>query len=147
MSSTPTSYLYRSGRAPPADYEIISTELEEFASQMREAEVAPHEGMRIVQSTWPILRINHRRSRLIYDAFYKQKRISRELYEWCLEERLADRDLIAKWKKSGYEGLCCLRCINQRETTHSTNCICRVPRKELRKPIECQHCGCNGCGG
>lgn len=38
-------------------------------------------------------------SRYIYEMFYKRKEISRELYEWCLRENLADKNLIAKWKK------------------------------------------------
>jgi bud site selection protein 31 len=47
-------------------------------------------------------------SRYIYELFYKKKEISRELYEYCLTEKWADPALIAKWKKSGFERLCCL---------------------------------------
>lgn len=47
-------------------------------------------------------------SRYIFDLFYKKKEISRELYEYCLREKWADANLIAKWKKSGFERLCCL---------------------------------------
>ena len=70
-------------------------------------------------------RIHHQKSRYVYDLFYKRKAISRgrsvlqyvlivtmftcccfrlffdflELYEFCLEEGYADKNLIAKWKK------------------------------------------------
>ena len=74
---------------------------------------------------------------------------SRELYEFCLKEKFADQNLIAKWKKQGYENLCCLRCIQTRDTNFATNCICRVPKQKLEegKIVECVHCGCRGCSG
>ena len=56
-----------------------------------------------------------------------------ELYEFCLKEGIADKNLIAKWKKQGYENLCCLRCIQTRDTNHGTNCVCRVPKSKLEE--------------
>jgi bud site selection protein 31 len=41
--------------------------------------------------------------------FYKKHEISREVYEFCLQQGYADASLIAKWKKQGFERLCCLR--------------------------------------
>lgn len=113
------------------------------------AETEPHEGKRINESLWPIFKIHHQKSRYIYDMFHRRKIISRELYEYCLKERIADANLIAKWKKSGYENLCCLRCIQTRDTNFGTNCICRVPKAKLEegKIVECVHCGCRGCSG
>jgi bud site selection protein 31 len=97
---------------------------------MRDAENESHEGKRKTESLWPIMRISHARSRYIYDLFYKREAISRELYDWLLKEGYGDtkfvaplcseldwsiyllfHSLIAKWKKTGYEKLCCLRCI------------------------------------
>uniref|UniRef100_A0A8C5NL48 Protein BUD31 homolog n=1 Tax=Junco hyemalis TaxID=40217 RepID=A0A8C5NL48_JUNHY len=45
--------------------------------------------------------------------------------------------------------LCCLRCIQTRDTNFGTNCICRVPKSKLEvgRIIECTHCGCRGCSG
>ena len=84
-----------------------------------------------------------------------------ELYDYCLNEGYADKNLIAKWKKvcsiaialpepttdarhsvcvliccclcsqAGYENLCCLRCIQPRDTNFGTNCVCRVPKSKL----------------
>ncbi|KYK68338.1 G10 family protein, partial [Toxoplasma gondii TgCatPRC2] len=54
-----------------------------------------------------------------------------ELYEYCLREGYADAKLIAKWKKAGYEKLCCLRCIQAGDQNFSTTCICRVPKNCL----------------
>lgn len=69
----------------------------------------------------------------VYFALFKQLLIVNclELYEYCLENKLADATLIAKWKKQGYENLCCLRCIQSRDTNFGTNCICRVPKSKL----------------
>lgn len=113
------------------------------------AETEPHEGKRITESLWPIFKIHHQKSRYIYDLFYRRRAISRELYEYCLKEKIADGSLIAKWKKSGYENLCCLRCIQTRDTNFGTNCICRVPKSKLEEGriVECVHCGCRGCSG
>jgi len=116
---------------------------------MKEAENEDGEGKRKVESLWPVFKIHHQRSRYIFDLFYKRRAISRELYDWCIREGVADGNLIAKWKKQGYENLCCLRCIQTRDTNFGTTCICRVPKSKLEegKVIECVHCGCRGCCG
>lgn len=54
--------------------------------------------------------------------------MSRELYEYLLREKFADASLIAKWKKNGYEKLCCLQCIYAKDTNYKNTCICRVPK-------------------
>lgn len=114
---------------------------------MRDAENEPHEGKRRNESLWPIFRISHQRSRYIYDLYYKREAITRELYDWLLKNGYADGNLIAKWKKEGYEKLCCLRCIQTKDSNFGTTCICRVPIHELKEGIvvECQLCGCRGC--
>jgi bud site selection protein 31 len=94
-------------------------------------------------------------SRYIYDLYYEKAAISKPLYEWLLKNNYADAALIAKWKKQGYEKLCCLRCVQTKETNFSSTCICRVPKATLTKGdeesegggggIECVNCGCRGC--
>ena len=42
-------------------------------------------------------------SRYIYDLYYEKEAISRQLYDWLLKNGYADANLIAKWKKQGYE--------------------------------------------
>ena len=63
------------------------------------AENDPHDGKRKCEALWPIFRISHQKSRYIYDLYYRRKEISKELYEFCLDQGYADRNLIAKWKK------------------------------------------------
>src|SRR6218665_961370 len=56
-----------------------------------------------------------------------------ELYDYCLKEKIADGNIIAKWKKTGYENLCCLKCIQTNDTAFGANCICRVPKTKLEE--------------
>ena len=42
-------------------------------------------------------------SRYIYDLYYDKEAVSKQLYEWLLKNGYADANLIAKWKKQGYE--------------------------------------------
>ncbi|XP_021627389.1 protein BUD31 homolog 1 isoform X1 [Manihot esculenta] len=130
----------------PDGWELIEPTLRELDAKMREAENDSHDGKRKCETLWPIFRIAHQRSRYIFDIYYKTNEISKELYEFCLEQGYGDRNLIAKWKKPGYERLCCLRCIQPRDHNFGTTCVCRVP-KHLReeKVVECVHCGCKGC--
>ncbi len=105
---------------PPAGFELVKPTLDELEKKMREgflfflrisfffsflclAENDPHENKRKAESVWAILRIHHQQSRYIYDIFYRRKEISRELYDWLLEENYADRNLIAKWKKVRFQ--------------------------------------------
>lgn len=124
--------------------------------------------------------------------YYEKEAISKQLYEWLLKNNYADANLIAKWKKQGYEKvtiypfstlalmspsviirailpwsspaktwnkinlltrtmssiqLCCLRCIQTKETNFNATCICRVPKAQLKEDqtIQCVSCGCRGC--
>jgi hypothetical protein len=63
------------------------------------AENDPHDGKRKCEALWPIFKIAHQKSQYIFDLFYKRNEISKELYEFCLEQGYGDRNLIAKWKK------------------------------------------------
>jgi hypothetical protein len=42
-------------------------------------------------------------SRYIYDLYYEKEAISKQLYDFLLKNGYADGNLIAKWKKQGYE--------------------------------------------
>ncbi|KAL0426519.1 UNVERIFIED_CONTAM: BTB/POZ domain-containing protein FBL11 [Sesamum latifolium] len=130
----------------PEGWELIEPTLRELQAKMREAENDPHDGKRKCEALWPIFKIAHQKSRYIFDLYHRRKEISKELYEFCMDQGYADRNLIAKWKKPGYERLCCLRCMQPRDHNFQTTCVCRVP-KHLReeKVIECVHCGCRGC--
>ena len=42
-------------------------------------------------------------SRYVYELYYEKEAISKALYDWLLKNGYADANLIAKWKKQGYE--------------------------------------------
>lgn len=70
------------------------------------AENDTHDGKRKCETLWPIFKIAHQKSRYIFDLYHRRKEISKELYEFCLDQGYADRNLIAKWKK-----VCLLACL------------------------------------
>eukprot|EP00842_Homolaphlyctis_polyrhiza_P003448 jgi/Hompol1/4103/HPOL_001724-RA len=135
--------IQRGRKVPPEGWELIEPTLTELGQKMREAENEPTEAKRKVETSWPIMRLHHQRTRYIYDIFFRRKAISRALYDYCIKEGYADAALIAKWKKPGYEKLCCLRCMQPKDTNFGTTCICRVPKQQLdeNKIVECVHCG------
>jgi bud site selection protein 31 len=137
----------RGNKNIPEGWELIEPTLDEMNSRMRQAENQPLEGKKKIESTWEIFKLHHQRTRYIYELYYKRKTISKELYNYCLKQKYADANLIAKWKKQGYEKLCCLRCIQPRDTNFGTACVCRVPKHQLEegKVVECILCGCKGC--
>ncbi|KAI5806640.1 G10 protein [Peziza echinospora] len=137
----------RTRKPPPEGFAEIEDTLLEFANKMKDAETAPHEGKRKNESVWAIFQISHQRSRYIYELYYTQNAISKPLYDYLLKHGYADANLIAKWKKQGYEKLCCLRCIQAKENNFNATCICRVPKARLGKEqaVECISCGCRGC--
>jgi len=117
----------------PEGWDEVVPQLEEFQSQMRDAVNEPHEGKRRNEATWPICKIHYERSRYIYELYYKKKAISKELYDYLLMEKWGDANLIAKWKKPGYEYVCSLQALDKKGTNFGTTSLCRVPL-HLRKP-------------
>eukprot|EP00216_Chloropicon_sp_CCMP2111_P006086 CAMPEP_0198236162 /NCGR_PEP_ID=MMETSP1446-20131203/2067_1 /TAXON_ID=1461542 ORGANISM="Unidentified sp, Strain CCMP2111" /NCGR_SAMPLE_ID=MMETSP1446 /ASSEMBLY_ACC=CAM_ASM_001112 /LENGTH=240 /DNA_ID=CAMNT_0043917763 /DNA_START=97 /DNA_END=819 /DNA_ORIENTATION=- len=125
-----TYRLQRSKRKRlPEGWELIEPTLNEFEERMREAVNETHEGKRKNESTWEITRIHWERNRFIYEVYYKKKAISRELYDYLVQAKVADQNLIAKWRKPGYETLCSLQAIAVRDTNYGTVGSCRVPLK------------------
>ncbi|KAK1426024.1 hypothetical protein QVD17_14691 [Tagetes erecta] len=83
----------------PEGWELVEPTLNELQAKMREAENDPHDGKRKCEALWPIFKIAHQKSRYIFDLYHRRKEISAELYEFCLDQGYADRNIIAKWKK------------------------------------------------
>lgn len=107
----------------------------------------PHEGLRKTESQWPVHQINWQKSRYVYNLYYKYHRISRKVYDYCIENKIVDAALIAKWKKPGYEKLCSTYVINPKNYKFGTVSICRVPKSSLAPGtvIEDPITGCRGC--
>ena len=85
----------------------------------------------VTESQWPVHQISWQRSRYIYDLYYTYNKISKEVYDYCVSNKIVDPALMAKWKKPGYERLCSTYAINPRNYKFGTVSICRVPKSSL----------------
>lgn len=119
-SKMPPIRTTRNKKPPPAGFDDIEDTLLEFSNKMKDAENASHEGKKRHEVHWPIFQISHQSmspkykkrvmgiwlgagSKYIYDLYYEKEAISKQLYDWLLKNKYADANLIAKWKKQGYE--------------------------------------------
>ncbi|KAJ6231259.1 protein bud31 [Anaeramoeba flamelloides] len=134
-------------KPPPEGWEDIQEKILEFENEMREAERETKTNQRKNEMRWKIFQINHKRSRYVFNLYFKKKEISKKLYQFLIDQKFADKGLISYWRKEGYERLCCQMCVQTTNTHSNTTCICRVPKKQRsgKKPIKCHTCGCPGC--
>lgn len=112
-----------------------------------------------------ITRLNAQKSRYLFNLYHKRNAIDKDSWLWLCKWGYVDTQLASKWKKKGYERVCCLDCIE------GTVCVCRVPKSvrisesahpEDGKTAEngqekshaspdvaefpgCTRCGCEGC--
>ncbi|RMZ09043.1 hypothetical protein D0862_03753 [Hortaea werneckii] len=103
IANMPAIRTAKNRKPPPDGFDDIEDTLLEFSNKMKDAENASHEGKKKHEMQWPIFQITHQRSRYIYDLYYEKEAISKQLYDWLLKNGYADANLIAKWKKQGYE--------------------------------------------
>lgn len=59
----------------------------------------PHEGKRKCEALWPVHQINWQRSRYVFDMYYRYKKISREVYDYCVQ---MVRESIGGWGDGGW---------------------------------------------
>lgn len=78
---------------------MIEPTLGELQAMMREAENDPQDGKTKCEALWPILKLNSTSEEPLYMWSYMSSVRIKAIY--------ADRNLICKWKKPGYERLCC----------------------------------------
>jgi len=143
----------RKQEAEPEGWDVVEPTLTALQNELRDKVNEGHEGMRRVESAWPVHQINWQTSRYIYDLYYTYEHISRDVYMYCIDNKLVDAALIAKWKKPGYERLCSTYAINTKNSKYGTVSICRVPRggkhnngaSTLEGSVENQTTGCLGC--
>lgn len=135
-------------KKPPADFDYVEPIMEALENELRDKVKETNEGKRKTESMWPVHQINWQKSRYIYDLFYTYKRISRPVYDYCIDQKLVDAALIAKWKKPGYERLCSTYVINPTNYKFGTTSLCRVPlfdRSEEQRAAQDPTTGCRGC--
>jgi bud site selection protein 31 len=134
--------------APPPGFDIVEPTLEALEHELRDKIKETNEKKRKTESVWPVHQINWQKSRYIYDMYYTYGRIPRQVYDYCIQQKLVDAVLIAKWKKPGYERLCSTYVINPSNYKFGTTSICRVPmwdRSSEQKAAQDPTTGCLGC--
>lgn len=137
----------RKRKDPPLGFEYVESTLTILENELREKVNEPHEGLRKTESQWPVHQINWQKSRYIFDMYYTFERISKQVYDYCVENKLVDAALMSKWKKPGYERLCSTYAINPQNYKFGTVSICRVPVSQLPPGTEIEDpaTGCRGC--
>lgn len=117
-------------RQPPDGFDYVEPVLEALENELRDKVKESNLLQRKTESVWPVHQINWQKTRYIYDLYNTHNRISKEVYQYCLDQKLVDASLIAKWKKPGYERLCSTYVINPNNYKFGTTSICRVPWKD-----------------
>ena len=126
----PLPQKWNKSKRPPPGFDYIEPILEALENELRDKVKESNLTIRKNESLWPVHQINWQKSRYVYDMFYKYNKISRQVYQYCLDQKLVDAGLIAKWKKNGYERLCSTYVINPANYKFGTTSICRVPWKD-----------------
>ena len=117
----------KKGEKVPQGYDIIEPIIDALENELRDKVKESNAGKRNIESVWPVHQINWQKSRYVYDMYYTYHRIPRQVYDYCIKNKVIDAQLIAKWKKHGYERLCSTYVINPANYKFGTTSICRVP--------------------
>ena len=92
-----------------------------------------HDGTSKNEMMWPIHQINWQRSRYVYDMHFVHNRISRQVLNYCVQQKYADSALIAKWKRPEYARLCCIQAIDDRALRMVTPAFAGCQSSSLEK--------------
>ncbi|KAL7555993.1 hypothetical protein ACA910_005178 [Epithemia clementina (nom. ined.)] len=135
-------------KTPPEGFDYVEPVLEALEHELRDVVQERDPTKRKTEALWPIHQLNWQKSRYIYDLYHVHQRISKAVYQYCLQQKLVDALLMAKWSKPGYERLCSLYVIDARNYKFGTSSICRVPwkdRSEAQHGVHDPTTGCLGC--
>lgn len=144
----PQRWHKKKQQQPPDGFDVIEPTLEALEHELRDKIKETNEKKRKTESMWPVYQINWQKSRYVYDMYYTYHRISKAVYDYCIQQKLIDAALIAKWKKPGYERLCSTYVINPSNYKFGTTSICRVPlwdRSSDAQSAQDPTTGCLGC--
>jgi bud site selection protein 31 len=117
-------------KPPPPGFDEVAPILEALENELRDKVKESSLNKRKTEAMWPVHQINWQKSRYIYDLYYTHHRIDKAVYQYCVDQKLVDPALMAKWKKRGYERLCSTYVINPSNYKFGTTSICRVPWKD-----------------
>jgi bud site selection protein 31 len=130
---------------PPAGFDAVNIVLDRYDVEMRSAVAASSQGLRKVETTWEIARINRERTRWLFDEL-RHGRTAAAVVEYCVAQRFVDGELMRIWRLPGYETACCSACVQTCDNAFGSTCACRVPKdKRSISDLRCANCGCSGC--
>ena len=137
----------RKQRPPPEGYEVVEPTLTAIDNELRDRVNESHEGKRKAESQWPVHQLNWQRTRYIYDMHYKYNRISKDVVDHCLDNKIIDGNLMTYWLRPGYDRLCSTLSVDTANSKFGTVSVCRVPAKvmDTSKIVENPMTGCRGC--
>merc|ERR1711976_1024194 len=95
--------------------------------QMKQAVMCDTAQKRNCESSWKIHRIHWEKNLFIFDLMYRRKIMSKNMFEWLIKENMADRTLIEKWRRPGFNTICSLMAIQKSSHNYRTTSHCRVP--------------------
>lgn len=137
----------RRKRKEPEGYDYVEPTLTALEDELRDRMSDSVEGVKKAEVLWPVHQINWQKSRYIYDMFHTYKKISKEVYRFCIDNKIVDGPLMDKWSRAGYEKLCSTFVINTKNYPYGTVSICRVPRSNFKEDTHFRDntTGCRGC--
>jgi bud site selection protein 31 len=84
-------------RAIPEGFDVVlEPTLEALEHELRDKIKETNEKKRKTESMWPVYQIAWQKSRYVYDMYYTYHRISKPVYDYCIQQKLIDAALIAK---------------------------------------------------
>jgi len=92
----PLPQRWHKKKPPPPGFDVLEPTLEALEHELRDQIKASSETKRKTESMWPVHQINWQKSRYVYDMYYTYRRISKQLYDYCIQQKLIDAALIAK---------------------------------------------------
>ncbi|KAK4533726.1 hypothetical protein CCYA_CCYA18G4608 [Cyanidiococcus yangmingshanensis] len=116
---------------PPPDesWKTLADELDYF-EQVR-GDALERNGTPSTGLLWPLHQVHHDQNRAIYLKRFVERKLSRATFAYFVRYRIADGDLIAKWRRRGYRALCSLWAVS-RCTAQGGHAVCRVPLRKRR---------------
>ena len=91
-----TSSSNSNNKGPPEGFDVVEATLEALEHELRDKIKETNEKKRKTESMWPVYQINWQKSRYVYDMYYTYHRISKAVYDYCIQQKLIDAALIAK---------------------------------------------------
>ena len=117
-------------------FEELNVKLHKYESEFKILYNRDTSNLRRQEVLWPVHELNQRKTKELTE------KADKETLSYLLRNHLVDTELYKLWKQKEYGRLCCTQCVEPRNHTNNTVCICRTKSANFQK---CSNCGCAGC--